>query len=207
MTNQDKTEEIRAYLPWYVNGTLDKGMAQTIESAVAASPALKKEVEWLQSLESKVKQDTEFRDIPENIGFEKFKALIDNEQSGKVTSISSRWQQWQRPLMAIAATLVVVQMGVIGMLLQSPQTGTSLTTLSGSTITINKGVLFQVTFAASATEHDIRHALNKVQGEIVAGPGAMGIYTILINTDNPINASKQLQTLPGVETINQLENE
>lgn len=205
MTAPEKLEDIREYLPWYVNGSLDDKTRQSVEIAIAASPTLKAEVHWLQSLQSSLKEDKSLSNIPEDIGLARFNTLIKNEQAGKVASLPSRWQQWQRPLMAVAATVMVVQMGVIGMLVNNQSDDASITTLSGEqTPAISNGVLLQVVFSDSATAADIRTSLNHIGGEIVAGPGVMGVYTVQVETGDARALMTQLSKQNGVESVTQL---
>lgn len=203
MIDNDNIEEIRAKLPWYVNGTLDAKTRQSIDDAIASSPALKAEVEWLKSLQSEIASDDYLPDIPNNIGFDQFKTLINNEQSGKVISISSRWQQWQRPLMAVAATLVVVQMGVIGSLLNNqPET---ITTLSGSTtISIKGTMLIQVVFNENATTKDTQAALQLVDAEIVGGPSALGIYVVRVSDQHIADTIARLRKHAAIDSVSQI---
>jgi hypothetical protein len=50
--------------------------------------------------------------------------------------------------------------------------------LSGGTAA--GGQLLQITFKPLATETQIRALLSSVQGEIVAGPGALGVYAVRV---------------------------
>lgn len=199
----EKLQHIRAHLPWYVNGTLDMENTREVERAVSSSPELQAEVDWLKSVQHKMHEEGE--QVADDIGLERFNALIANEKKGNVTSIMpSQWQQWQRPLMAIAATVMVVQMGVIGTLLQN-KPDQSLTTLSGSTAPAADGaMLLQVVFSETATAANIRQSLNQINGEIVAGPGAMGIYTVQVSTKNSADSISQLRKQPGVESVTQI---
>lgn len=197
----EKLQHLRANLPWYVNGTLDAEQTSEIERALPTSPQLRAEADWLKSLQHEMQKEEV--QVADDVGLDRFNALIKSEEKGSVISMPSRWQQWQRPLMAVAATVMVVQMGVIGTLLKNQPD--QLTTLSGTSVPVASGaMLLQVVFSETATAADIRQSLNQINGEIVAGPGAMGVYTVQTSAKNASNAITQLRKQTGVESVTQL---
>ena len=88
--------------------------------------------------------------------------------------IKTKWQS----ALAIAVTLVIVIQGIL-LYSFSLRTG-QITTLSGP---IQKGVVLQVSFVPNATELQVRKVLQSVEGTIIDGPGALGIYRIRLNLD------------------------
>ncbi len=201
-SESEKLQHIRAHLPWYINGTLDVESTREIERAISSSPQLRAEVDWLKSIQHKMREEK--AQVADDVGLDQFNALINNEQKGKVISMSSRWQQWQRPLMAIAATVMVVQMGVIGTLINNqPET---FTTLSGDTKTASQKnvVFFQVVFNDKATSGDIQRVLNLTNAEIVGGPSALGVYTIQLSDENAADNLSKLRQDTAIESASQL---
>jgi hypothetical protein len=99
-----------------------------------------------------------------------------------------RGTRW-RNLTAIAAAIVIrLQAGVIGyQLAQGP-----VTTASGG-----DGATLQIRFAPTASETAIRELLQQIDGSIVDGPGALGVYHVKIDgaEDNPATAAKALAAL------------
>ncbi len=201
-SESEKLQHIRAHLPWYINGTLDAESTQEIERAISSSPQLRAEVDWLNSVQHKMREEKV--QVADDVGLDRFNALINNEQKEKVISISSRWQQWQRPLMAIAATIMVVQMGVIGTLVNNQPE--AFTTLSGDTKTANQKnvVFFQVVFNDKATSRDIQRVLNLTNAEIVGGPSALGVYTIQLSDQNTADNLSKLHQDTAIESVSQI---
>lgn len=177
--------ELDALLPWYVNGTLDVATHRALDQEIAQSPSLRSEVTWLQLVRSQIREQplTEIAQRSESAGLDTLMALVHGEQSGKVLPLPSRITRWvsgarRFPLsMGVAAALVLTQAVIIGTLLDQPAQD-PLRTLSGGTVA--GGQLLQITFKPLATETQIRALLSSVQGEIVAGPGALGVYAVRV---------------------------
>nr|WP_295771710.1 hypothetical protein [Rhodoferax sp.] len=178
-------KELHALLPWYVNGTLDVAARRALEQEIAQSLALRNEVAWLQLVRSQIREQTQtdVQQRSESVGLDTLMALVHGEQSGKVLPLPSRITRWMEgarrfPLsMGIAAAVVLTQAVIIGALLDQPAPD-PLRTLSGSTAA--GGQLLQITFKPLATETQIRTLLSSVRGEIVGGPGALGVYAVRV---------------------------
>jgi hypothetical protein len=178
-------KELHALLPWYVNGTLDIASRRALDHEIAESPALRSEVVWLRLVRSQIREQTqaEVAQRSESAGLDTLMALVRAEQSGKLSPLPSRIARWAQgarrfPLsMGIAAALVLTQAVIIGTLLDQPAQD-PLRALSGGSAT--GGQLLQITFKPQATEARIRTLLASVQGEIVAGPGALGVYAVRV---------------------------
>ncbi|MEE9331872.1 MAG: hypothetical protein V3U89_06540, partial [Methylophilaceae bacterium] len=56
-SESEKLQHIRAHLPWYINGTLDAESTQEIERAISSSPQLRAEVDWLKSIQHKMREE------------------------------------------------------------------------------------------------------------------------------------------------------
>ena len=107
------------------------------------------------------------------------------------------------------AAIALVQTGVIGVLLRttpvvtppsvSPSTHTptqvqDLTPLSGTGGNVPQhAALLQITFMPNIKETDMRRALSEVGAQIVAGPSALGVYTIAVPLNEVDAALKHLQ--------------
>ena len=177
--------EWRALLPWYVNGTLDVTTRRALERVLAQSPLLRSEVVWLRLVRGQIREQAQADAMQrsDSAGLDTLMAMVRGEQSGKVVPLPSRLRRWvagarRLPLsMGIAAAVVLTQAVIIGSLLDQPAHD-ALKTLSGGAAA--GGQLLQITFKPQATEAQIRTLLASVRGEIVAGPGALGIYTVRV---------------------------
>lgn len=177
--------ELQALLPWYVNGTLDVDTFGYLEVQLEQSSLLQAEVAWLRLLRTQIRDVScaEVSPRSTSAGLDTLMALIHGEQSGKVAPLRRRFTAWitaarQLPLsMGIAAAVVLSQAVIIGALLDRPALD-EVRMLSGGAMA--SGQILQVTFKPTATEFQIRAVMSNVQGEIVAGPGALGVYAVRV---------------------------
>ncbi len=176
---------LHALLPWYVNGTLDIETRRAVDRKLTQSPSLRSEVVWLRLVRSQIREQAQAQvnGHSESAGLDTLMALVHGEQSGNVLPLKARVNRWvagirRMPLsMGIAAAVVLTQAVIIGTLLDPPAQD-PLRTLSGGVAA--GGQLLQITFKPQATEAQIRSLLASVQGEIVAGPGALGVYAVRV---------------------------
>jgi hypothetical protein len=195
--------ELRASLPWYVNGTLDTSTRRDLETQLEASPSLRSELAWLRLVRSQIRDPARLAadQRAADAGLDTLMALIHGEQAGKVVPLRTRLLNWvgeSRRLpwsMAIAAAVMLSQAVIIGALLDRPASD-PITSLSGAASA--SGPLLQITFQPTATETQIRAVLSSVRGEIVAGPGALGVYAVRVpDGQGPL----ALKTLSSASTV------
>ena len=190
--------QVRELLPWYVNGTLDDSHYGKLESHLALWPHLRAEVAWLTQLREQVRQplyDVAVQPSP-SAGLGTLMSRIHAEQSGKVVPLHSKQPvravapRWFPAAMGIAASIILAQAVVLVSLTGQPGRD-ALTPLSGGTAAV--GTLLQMTFKPTATEARMRQALAAVQGEMVSGPGALGVYTVRVPEGQGPAALQKLQ--------------
>jgi len=193
----DETQ-IRALLPWYVNGTLDESRHGKLESHLGQWPHLRAEMAWLTQLREQVREPLYDHTVQPSVsaGLDTLMLRIRAEESGKVVPLRSKrpvWAaapRWFPAVMGIAASIILAQAVVLGSLMGQPGRN-ALTPLSGGTAAA--GTLLQMTFKPSATEARMRQALAAVQGEMVSGPGALGVYTVRVPEGQGPAALQKLQ--------------
>lgn len=177
--------ELRQFLPWYVNGTLDVATRWDIENLIHHSPLVGSEVAWLQNLRQQIQNlPDQAAHRSSDAGMDTLLARVRAEQSGKVTPLPLRnrlnvWLASPRKFsvpVGLAATVLLTQTAMIGALLSRPPAA-SLAPLSASSA---GSTLLQITFKPQATEIQIRALLTSVQGSLVAGPGALGVYIVRV---------------------------
>jgi hypothetical protein len=177
--------EFRAMLPWYVNGSLDLQTHQRMTSELARWPIFEAELAWLRALRHQLQRDRSAcnTERSDSAGLDSLMALVRGEQLGTVVPLRGPISKWVvkpgrfQVAMGLAATLVFTQAAIIGML-ASQNESTELSPLAGASAV--GGEHIQVTFKPETTEGQIRLALASIKGEIVAGPGALGVYTIRV---------------------------
>ena len=104
----------------------------------------------------------------------------------------SKLQQWGKPLMALAATLAVVQVGLVFIDTKTSGGADTLRPL-GAAQPSPRHTMIQATFRADTSETQIRALLAKVGAEIVSGPGALGVYTLKVPSNRAEIALAELR--------------
>ena len=199
----DPHEEIEALLPWYANGTLTPAETATVERHLVQCPACRADLEQCRALATAVRDNAESWQ-PAPGGFDRLMAEIDRlepkPEPVKTASPSffQRFLDWlgatPNPVrwtlalesMAVAALLLIV---AAPMLRTAPEYETLS---SGTEQPAAKEPRLRVVFADTATAGDIRQLLRDIDGNIVAGPTALGVYTVALPAaDHPDRALAQ----------------
>lgn len=206
----DPKKNISDMMPWYVNDTLDDASRRQMENVLKNSTAAQAEVSWLQRLREHIKGDKDKNQLPDaDAGLDRLMALIAAEKSGKVTTIGSPstfLTRWTKPALAIAASIMVAQAIGLFVLMDNDQTANTVRTLAGGP-TSAPGAMLQVTFKPATTEAQMRASLALVDGEIIGGPGVLGVYTIRVKKGmGPNAANKLLQQKSVIDTVTVLQN-
>ena len=191
----DINKNISDMLPAYVNNSLDERTRRRLENIIQNSPPLQAEVAWLQKLRKQIQGDKEHLQLPAaDAGLDRLMAIIAAEKSGKVSSIVARLKPtaaWYKPALAIAASIMFVQAIGLFTLINNGSGADTIRTLSGG-VTAQQGAVLQVTFKADTTEAQIRASLAAVEGEIIGGPGALGVYSIRVKKGAGSSAANKL---------------
>lgn len=167
MSNDDK-------LVQYINGTLDEAEREKLQQALEADEALAREADFMSALRQGMKQEEVTP--PGELGLARLKKDIKQyEESQQQAPASTQWRFWKPA--AIAASFVLIVQTTTMVLYQDKQTDASgIQVLSGPTV--EQGGVLQVVFAPGAELADVQALLLAVDGDIVRGPGALGLYDI-----------------------------
>ena len=206
----DPKKNIADMMPWYVNKTLDEASSRRLENLLQGSPAVQAEVSWLERLREQIQGKKDTRQLPApDAGLDRLMALIAAEKSGKVSNITrpaKPLSAWYGPAFAIAASVMFVQAIGLHMLLQGGSGADTIRALSGAT-GVKSGDVLQVTFQSATTESQIRGSLAAIHGEIVGGPGALGIYDVRVEKGRGADAAAKLAQQAGViDSVSQVAN-
>lgn len=158
-------------LPWYVNDTLTDEERSGLEEHLKGCERCRREVEYLKVLRSQVKATSDVTSYGE-LGLKRLLSDIKKEAQPSRRSAFSRWQ----PALVIAASLIIMVQSFF--LYNYWQKSEAITPLSGP---MYGGVVLQISFAPDANETQIRKVLQSVEGSIIDGPGAIGIYRVRLN--------------------------
>jgi hypothetical protein len=180
---QAKAEQI----PFLLNGTLGQAEREALKAAIAAEPALARELELQRRIREAVNQSAA---MPLRSSLPLFMNRLASESQREVNSTTANVTALQRKVVplsadrrqrygwkiafALAASLAVIQAMMLAPLLK--QTGGDLEPLSGRGVALMVKPNLQITFKPEATERQIRELLRAQGVEIVSGPSALGVY-------------------------------
>jgi anti-sigma factor RsiW len=157
-------------LPWYVNGTLSDTERETVLAHLKTCERCRHEVALLNRLRESVKSEEILS--PGEFGFHRLLADIKRD---KKTPRGT----WGLGLAVAAGVVIVIQAAVL-LQLWSPRA-----TYAPAGAHANEPTL-QVRFAANATEQQLREILRSVEGTIVDGPSAQGLYRVRLDRPSPV---------------------
>ena len=167
-------------LPWFVNNTLSDKDRLEVESHVKTCLHCQQEVLLLQRMRAHVKELPV--ESPGDIGLNRLLHQVRNEKKPKPLPVRSWTEKWRTSL-AIAASLIICIQA--GLLMDAWYLSKPMIPLSG---TQQSHLVLQVSFVPTATEAEIRESIHTVNGTVIDGPSALGIYRIRLN---PSMTSKQ----------------
>lgn len=182
--------DIDEKLTKWATGKLNEQERESLEQQLQRDPELKKEADFLTALRKGMQEQQE--SLPGDMGLARLKRDIQREQQQQKPQ-----QKFWKPLAIAACCLLGVQMFL---LLPDNSTDTDIVTLSGEAN--YRGPQLQIVFTDSTTAAQIQQALNSVQGNIIGGPGVLGVYTVALPEDADAQQMLlQLNSLDFVEEI------
>lgn len=192
MIGEQDLARARELLPWYVTGTLDVEQRAFVDQQLSRFEVLRTELAWLRKLQQDIRESAP---APSgDLGWSRLHDRIEAESRPDVIPIHrARRPKWYAPALALAATVLIAQTAVIGVLIHEEQ---NLRPLTGTTA--SSGAQLQVQFLPQASEEQIRKLLNEVHAQIVSGPGALGIYTVRVAEGDGEAALQRMRRETGV---------
>jgi anti-sigma factor RsiW len=186
-------EEIEMLLPWYATGKLDASDRARVEGYLATHPEVARQLDLVRAEREEAVAGNEALGWPSAAATERLMVLLPAARPGlramrmlqgglqrigglfiAPTTGSVRWAA------VAAAALIAVQTVAIATLVS--QRPNAYRTASGAQT--GDGITLLVTFAADATAAGISQLLTEVDGVIVDGPKAGGVYKIRLRTED-----------------------
>jgi len=200
MAARSTPHDAAARLPWYLSGTLPAADRAVVTAHLETCEACRRELAALERLKTAVGATVEARPAPSPDLFARVAARVAAEP---------RVSWWTRlvdlagtllaPRLApaFAVGLIVVQLGALAVLttrLYQVVPGEH-TTQSGPSTSgpAAAGARLRVAFQDTATEREIRSALESVGAQIVEGPSAAGFYVVVVPP--AADATRAIETL------------
>lgn len=178
-------DEQSALLLDYVKGRSSEEIGHQIESLAAKDIRLAEELAYYQGLAKAAHTNNEDQPVDE-IAWARISRSIDEEKTSVPQAANDNVRKWQY-IAAALALLIVGQSGYFAT--QGPNSGDQYETVSEST----NDIVVQVNFTPGITEEQLRQLLQQVEGELVGGPGSLGVYEISFKNEDARNAA--LETL------------
>jgi anti-sigma factor RsiW len=169
LTDKER-QELSELLPFYLNGTLDGEERARVEAGLADDAALRADLEFLKVVQA----ETLARDAgtsPGEFGLARLVRDIDIERGQTAPQRSARL--WKLATAACFALLLASS----ALLVTKPDT--MLRLAGGGAVAVHEGPVFTVAFVEAATEAQIRDLLLSLDLEIIGGPSALGLYTVV----------------------------
>lgn len=169
-TTDDPTVHPDELLPWYANGTLGEAEHAQVAAHVADCAHCRDELALLTVLRAEVRT-AGAATAPGEFGLKRLLREVDAGQEPDSQRHAAR--SWWRSALAVAAILIIAMQGV--MITHLYQETTRFTPLGGPAV---PGTVVQIRFHPSARAAQIRAALQAVDGSMISGPGALGVYQV-----------------------------
>lgn len=162
-------DEKQTLITDYVRGQCSAEDAARLEEAARTHAALASDIEFTKKLAETVK-DSPRPPAPTELGWARLSKAIDRD--GRQTAPERAWVYWRYAAMFLGA----IAIGQTALLVVN-QTNTTEPAYRTASASMDQHVL-KVTFTQNAPEAEIRALFLSVNGDIVAGPSAMGVYAI-----------------------------
>lgn len=174
----------------YANHTLDPAEQPALDAHLADCDRCREELDWLTTLRAGMQAEP----LPavDELGLARLMREVKAEQRPARAATSA--PSWWRGAMAAAVLVMLVQFGVIAVQWQ-PDAGYQPLSETGQEV----GPVLQVRFAPAASLAEIQALLEQIEGRIVDGPGALGLYRIALPEEADHKAA--LATLKAADGI------
>ena len=198
-------QQLREWLPLAANGTLSPDLLALLDAGLARHPELRHDLTWLQTLRQTVHTEPLDALPAGDLGWSKLERRIaastsPRRQPAAPPAWSTRLRDWLLanfgPVLVTACVLMVAQAVLIATLVRE---GSNYEAAGGEpTVQSVAGtVLLHVTVRGDATEQQLREALQRFNASIVAGPGALGIYTLRVSGSDDRALAQRLTSEAG----------
>lgn len=206
MTRVGCDTEIWELLPWYVNGSLDADEHERVRVHVKECGHCRDDISMLEAVQSAM------LDVPEEVS-----AGAAPSAAGRTTERASErlpwWRQWRlawglTPLnvrrFTVVQTAAFASLAAFFLLQPTPGTFQTLSDAPNQRVADLEGrgsLLLRVVFDDELTVGALKSVLREWKLEIIAGPSASGVYTVVGEADAEGDATelrRALRDTPGI---------
>ena len=180
MTEPVPLSHTRAFelLPWLINGTLEGGEREAVEQHVRACIVCRRELKEQNALHAAVRARRTV-DVSAEAGFDR----LDRELDAVPGAAPSRWRirYGSAAAFALATAAGVAVLAVL--LWLTPLPGLDRGGYETLATPPAEGALLDIVFADDTTAAQMQELLDRIDGEIVAGPTEVGRYSVRVVGD------------------------
>jgi len=184
----------------YANGTLDTEARQAIDQAVLADRTLAAELALVQGVR-RLHADRVQNAAPGDFGWARLSRAIEDQNvdtKAAAPLLNRRFAGWQVAACAMVA-VAAWQLFAVPLLSSNESPDMAYVPAAETVVEVNR---VRVIFADETTEKELRKVIRQVNGEIVAGPSAIGFYTLEFSDAlAQKNALEKLSAEPVVERV------
>ncbi|MBB3060535.1 hypothetical protein [Microbulbifer rhizosphaerae] len=189
--------KIDEQLNLWANGRLPEAERQALEKKMAEDPALAREAEFLKALRQTVQNEPVTP--PGELGLARLQKAM-REEPDEAPEMPPRKNFW-KPVAIAACLMVAVQAALLlGPTLWKGDTAVDISPASGEGIPA--GPRLQIAFAPETTAADIQAAVLSVNGSIVAGPSALGVFRL--GLPEGVSTEAAVETLQAFEFVDEV---
>lgn len=201
-------QEVIELLPWYANATLSEAERRAVSDHLSDCAPCRAELEELTLFQNAVVEAAGELQAPSTARFRQAMAEIESFERARHSAqkeSGAGWSEriretllgWLGPMPSFGRALVAAQFllilglaGGLGYALRERD----YSTLSGTTQTA-RGSRLAIRFNEAISESEMRQLLRGIDGKIVDGPSALGIYTIELAAKEKAAIDKVVESL------------
>ena len=202
-------------------GTLGATERAALEAQLREHPERRFDLEWDAAFRAEL--DKKIAEMPALPGWERTERVLLAERAAgdtghlqqtarpegaRTAGLLDRFSDWLAASLglvvnaqAVAVALVVAQAAVIGYLTWQSRSFDEGAMRTATRDARPRGPLLRVSFHSDVREGDLRRVLAAVGGEIVGGPGQIGVYLVRINDGSLAVAAQRLRDSGTTELV------
>ncbi len=187
----DEHAIVSADLAWYANGTLTPEREARVVAHVADCALCRHDLSALESMAQNLRQQDVIQRSPAP-GLARVSARIDAYEAKRTRALA--WGQALGPALrhlrgfALPAAIAVQSIIILALVLRptpqpfdAPDAPARYRTLTAPVVLGAPGVELRLVFDDRTSFADVRALLGRIDGELVAGPGASGVLTVRLH--------------------------
>ncbi|WP_347329832.1 hypothetical protein [Marinimicrobium locisalis] len=190
-------KEIDEQLNLWATGRLPEAERRALEQKMEEDPALAREAEFAKALKGSLQNEPVTG--PGELGLARLQKSL-REEGEDPSALLPRKNFW-KPVAIAASVIVAVQ----AVMLVGPapwEDGSTVDMAPASGELVPQGPRLQIVFAPTATMTDIQTAVLNVNGSIVAGPSALGVFRLALSEEASTEAA--VQTLRDYDFVEEV---